>query len=273
VVRSTQTVNEENQSQEGQQNVTVANNLPEAQGQNGSQANNKSTRTEEVTNYEISKTTRTQVREAGVIKRVSAAVLINNIVQVDGQGQKSYQARSPEEMQQLSALVRNAIGFDQQRGDSVEVVTMRFAEPGDIPDQVDPSTLPVFLGLTKADLFRIGEIAGYVLLGLLAMLLVVRPIVRRVLEASRESEDVPPGMLTPAMPGIPMVVGGAPIAELPAAPDAGMAPPTPGIESMIDIARIEGQVKASSLKKIGEIVDKHPEEAVSIIRNWLYQAA
>ena len=51
------------------------------------------------------------------------------------------------------------------------------------------------------------------------------------------------------------------------------APPTPGIESMIDIARIEGQVKASSLKKIGEIVDKHPEEAVSIIRNWLYQTA
>ena len=79
-------------------------------------------------------------------------------------------------------------------------------------------------------------------------------------------------MLTPMQPALPMVVGGAPIAELPAAPDMGMAPPTPGIESMIDIARIEGQVKASSLKKIGEIVDKHPEEAVSIIRNWLYQA-
>ncbi|WP_341705128.1 flagellar basal-body MS-ring/collar protein FliF [Ferrovibrio sp.] len=273
VVRSTQTVNEQTQSQEGQQNVTVANNLPEAQGQGGNQATNNSTRTEEVVNYEISKTIRTQVREAGVIKRISAAVLVNNIVQVDGQGQRSYQARSPEEMQQLTALVRNAIGFDQQRGDTTEVVTMRFAEPGDIPDEVDPDSLPVFLGLTKADLFRIGEIAGYVLLGLLAMLLVVRPIIRRVLEASQESEDVPPGMLTPAMPGVPMVVGGAPIAELPAAPDAGMAPPTPGIESMIDIARIEGQVKASSLKKIGEIVDKHPEEAVSIIRNWLYQAA
>ena len=273
VVRSTQTVNEENQSQEGQQSVTVANNLPEAQGQNGNQQTNKSTRTEEVTNYEISKTTRTQVREAPVIKRISAAVLVNNIVQIDAQGRKSYQTRSPEEMQQLNSLVRNAIGYDQQRGDSVEVATMRFAEPGDIPEQVDPNAVPIFLGLTKPDLFRIGETAAYILLGLLAMLLVVRPIVRRVLEASRESEDVPPGMLTPAMPGVPMVVGGAPIAELPAAPDAGMAPPTPGIESMIDIARIEGQVKASSLKKIGEIVDKHPEEAVSIIRNWLYQAA
>lgn len=273
VVRSTQTITENSQSQEGQQNVTVANNLPEAQGQGGSQATSTANRTEELINYEISKTIRTQVREAGVVRRVSAAVLVNNIIQVDGQGQRSYLARSPEELQQLGTLVRNAIGFDQARGDTVEVVSMRFAEPGDIPEEVDPATLPVFLGLTKAELFRIGEIAGYVLLGLLAMLLVVRPLIRRVLEASRESEDIPPGMLTPAAPGLPMVVGGAPVAELPAAPDAGMAPPTPGIESMIDIARIEGQVKASSLKKIGEIVDKHPEEAVSIIRNWLYQAA
>lgn len=273
VVRSTQTITEESQSQEGQQNVTVANNLPEAENQGGNQATSNANRTEELVNYEISKTIRTQVREAGVVRRVSAAVLVNNIVQVDGQGQRSYQARSPEEMQQLTALVRNAIGFDQQRGDTIEVVSMRFAEPGDIPEEVDPDSLPILLGLTKADLFRIGEIAGYVLLGLLAMLLVVRPIIRRVLEASRDSDDVPPGMLTPAMPGVPMVVGGAPVSELPAAPDAGMAPPTPGIESMIDIARIEGQVKASSLKKIGEIVDKHPEEAVSIIRNWLYQAA
>ncbi|MFN4276804.1 MAG: flagellar basal-body MS-ring/collar protein FliF [Ferrovibrio sp.] len=273
VVRSTQTITENNQSQEGQQNVTVANNLPEAQGQGGTQATSTANRTEELVNYEISKTIRTQVREAGVVRRVSAAVLVNNIIQVDGQGQRSYLARSPEELQQLSTLVRNAIGFDQARGDTVEVVSMRFAEPGDIPEEVDPASLPIFLGLTKDELFRIGEIAGYVLLGLLAMLLVVRPLIRRVLEASRESEDIPPGMLTPAAPGLPMVVGGAPIAELPAAPDAGMAPPTPGIESMIDIARIEGQVKASSLKKIGEIVDKHPEEAVSIIRNWLYQTA
>src|SRR3546814_16893958 len=83
--------------------------------------------------------------------------------------------------------------------------TLVRSEPGNTPDQVDPNSLPVFRGMTKADLSRIGEIAGYVLLGLLAMLLVVRPIVRRVLEASRESEDVPPGMLTPAMSGVPKI--------------------------------------------------------------------
>ena len=42
------------------------------------------------------------------------------------------------------------------------------------------------------------------------------------------------------------------------------------IEELIDIDRVEGRVKASSVKKVGEIVDKHPEEALSIIRTWLY---
>ena len=273
VVRSTQTISEQNQSQEGQQAVTVQNNLPEAQAQGANQATQRGQRSEELINYEISKTIRTQVREGGVMKKVSAAVLVNHIVLVDGEGKRAYQPRSPEELQQLTALVRNAIGFDQGRGDNVEVVSMRFAEPGDIPEEVDPDLQPIFMGLNKRDLFRIGEIAGYLLAALLALLLVVRPIVRRIIEASQNPDEVPPGMLTPSMPGVPSVVGSAPIAELPAAPD-GMSPmATPGIESMIDIARIEGQVKASSLKKIGEIVDKHPEEAISIIRNWLYQAA
>jgi flagellar M-ring protein FliF len=43
------------------------------------------------------------------------------------------------------------------------------------------------------------------------------------------------------------------------------------LEQMIDINQVEGRVKASSLKKIGEIIDKHPEETVSIIRTWMFQ--
>jgi len=54
-----------------------------------------------------------------------------------------------------------------------------------------------------------------------------------------------------------------------------MALPAPadGIEAKIDIARIEGQVKASSVKRVAEFVDKHPEESVSIIRSWLHESA
>lgn len=42
-------------------------------------------------------------------------------------------------------------------------------------------------------------------------------------------------------------------------------------DELIDIDRVEGRVKASSVKKVGEIVDKHPDEALSIIRAWMYQ--
>jgi flagellar M-ring protein FliF len=53
-----------------------------------------------------------------------------------------------------------------------------------------------------------------------------------------------------------------------------IALPAPdGIEQKIDIARIEGQVKASSVKRVAEFVDKHPEESVSIIRSWLHETA
>jgi flagellar M-ring protein FliF len=42
-------------------------------------------------------------------------------------------------------------------------------------------------------------------------------------------------------------------------------------ESLIDIGQVEGRVRTSSVRKVGEIIEKHPEEAVSIIRNWMYQ--
>ena len=42
-------------------------------------------------------------------------------------------------------------------------------------------------------------------------------------------------------------------------------------EELIDIDRVEGRVKASSVKKVGEIVQKHPEEALAILRSWMYQ--
>jgi flagellar M-ring protein FliF len=43
------------------------------------------------------------------------------------------------------------------------------------------------------------------------------------------------------------------------------------VDELIDIDKVEGRVKASSIRKIGEIVEKHPEEALAIVRNWMYQ--
>ncbi|WP_276529291.1 flagellar M-ring protein FliF C-terminal domain-containing protein, partial [Acinetobacter nosocomialis] len=66
--------------------------------------------------------------EGGRIKRISVAVLVDGIYARDGQGNVNYQPRAAEELDRIGALVRSSIGFDQRRGDQVEVVNLRFAE-------------------------------------------------------------------------------------------------------------------------------------------------
>jgi len=120
------------------------------------------------------------------------------------------------------------------------------------------------MGLEKGDLMYLGTTAGTALIGLLILMLVVKPMIGRFLDTAKTLGGN-------AMPAL--AVAGAPAAALPA-PAAGNAvvrvPQSPQGE-MIDIGQVEGRVAASSLKKIGEIVEKHPDEAVSIVRSWMYQ--
>jgi len=267
VVRSTQNVTENasNTDQNAASGaVSVGNNLPEAQStKGGTKSSSSNGRQEETVNYEISKTIRTQVREAGLIKRLSVAVLVDG-VRGTKNGVKTYTPRSKEELDQLAALVRSTIGYDQKRGDTVEVVNMPFASVEDLPPPIEELNL---FGLGKQDLFRIAEMLVLAIVALLVLLLVVRPLLARAL-APR-----PPGASD-----VPQLTDASGQGGLALAPPVGSEltalssdVPRNNIEAMIDIARVEGQVKASSLKKIGEIVDKHPEEAVAIVRNWLYQ--
>ena len=85
-------------------------------------------RSEEIVNYEISSTTKTEVIEGGRVNRISVAVLVDGNYSKNDKGEITYQPRSKEEIDRIAALVRTAIGFDQKRGDQVEVVNLRFAE-------------------------------------------------------------------------------------------------------------------------------------------------
>lgn len=266
VVRSTQTVAENSNSRESAAaTVSVQNNIPTQPAPNGdgaAGAANASNRNEETVNYEISRTTKTHVRESGSVKRLSVAVAVDG----NYDAQKAYQPRSPEELAQLARLVKSAVGFDEKRGDSVEVINMRFAGG---PDSADDGPRPLF-GLDKNDYIRIAEMVTLGIVGILVILLVVRPIVRRFLEALPEAIANSKQMIAdstasakPALPGTgPNMLGMAPAM----AGDARAM-----IESTIDMQQVDGRVRESSVKKIGEIVDKHPEEAVNIIRNWMYR--
>src|SRR4051794_16672825 len=128
VVRSTQTREETAATADNQGQVTVANELPGNQGTQGTPAREQSKKSEEITNYDISRTTETRVIEGGRINRISVAVLVDGAYNKNERGETVYSERSREELDRIAALVRSAIGFDQRRGDQVEVVNLRFAE-------------------------------------------------------------------------------------------------------------------------------------------------
>ncbi|MBT3551399.1 MAG: flagellar M-ring protein FliF [Rhodospirillaceae bacterium] len=264
VVRSTNSVEEQAQSRdtEGGDPVTVGTNLPDGAGadDSGQSSSNQESRTEETVNFEISKRIINHVREIGLIKRLSVAVLVDGIITFNDDGDPVYNERTKADMDNLAKLVSTAIGFNEGRGDTVEVINMRFAA---IPIEPDVP-LDLFFGLQKNDLLKIAEVVVLSILAILVILLVVRPLVSRAFEA------------------LPAAAAAAEqkLLEQQAAATAALAPPAsaPGeaeeqFEELIDIDRVEGRVRASSVKKVGEIVEKHPEEALSIIRNWLYQEA
>ena len=275
VVRSSQTREETADNGEGNNNqVTVGNELPGAnpgKGAEGAAQRDESHKTEEIVNYEISKTTKTEVIEGGRIKRLSVAVLVDGTYAKDDKGDVTYQPRPKEELDQIGALVRSAIGYDQKRGDQVEIVNLRFAETPVSPI-VAPAGWLSSLQFTKDDIMRAIEMLVMGILGLVVLLFVVRPLVRRIITPDQAAAALPPGM-----PG-----GAEALMSSAAAGTAAIGPPGAGpivpadaseTSKMIDIAQIQGQVHAQSVQKVGELADKNPRETVSIIRQWLNESS
>ena len=283
VVRSTQVVEEQASSQdEAPAGVTVGNNLPDALPDidEGSGSQSQTSRTEETVNYEITKTVKTHVREAGLVRRLSVAVMVNGKTVPNEEGEVTYEARTAEELEKITALVRSAVGFDEARGDTIEVVEMPFLELAGSDGVADTD----FLGLTKADLMRAAELLVLGVVAMLVLLLVVRPLLGRILEVDiSENAEGAPGLL-PDGSSRPVLTGpdGQPVPRLASDPQTAIAARVDGgndlvdqgvsneIDQMIDLNHVEGRVRASSIRKIGEIIEKHPEESVAIIRSWLY---
>lgn len=272
VVRSQVTVNENEESSDGEPpNVSVTNNLPDpnASSNSSNRSSSKSGKTQETTNYEISKKVKNTVREMGEIRRVTAAVLVDGVYDVAADGKKTYRDRTPEELAKLEELVRNSIGFDRTRQDQVKVVSMQFAGGEEQYAAEEPGEF--IFGMRRDFVEKIASNLGLSIVAILFLLLVLRPLIGRAIE-SMQGQVGPDGrrLLTADGSGVPQLAG-------PGAP----AMPAPALggeeeviaDELIDIDKVEGRVKASSIRKIGEIVDKHPEEALSIIRNWLYQEA
>lgn len=263
-------------SQGADKPISVANSLPGAEladepAANGPQKTDKSKVVREEISYLNSVTSRTTTIQPGEIKRLSIAVIVDGNYTQNADGTQVYSRRSDEELQQLTRLIEGAVGYNEERGDTIVVQSMEFT-PVEILDSVaDDGGI---MGFSSAQMVEVLKTLIIGVIVLLLTILVIRPLMKAVL--------TPTGGGQLALAGGGGAIGQQQVAGHLIAPgDAGavvgpagdpeiLTPRNRGIQGHIDVAQIEGEVQASSLKKVGELVENHPDETVAIIRNWLH---
>jgi flagellar M-ring protein FliF len=154
----------------------------------GGLAGNSFSRKNVTRNYEISRITRHVQEATGTIRRLSVAVMVDGVHEkvVDKEGSPSliYRARSAEEMQWFEKIVKNAIGYDDERGDRVEVVNVSFALPQVREVEFDP--VDQWRELAE----RMAMPLLYFLLTAIFLLFVVRPFFRLLTVKQMEAQRV-----------------------------------------------------------------------------------
>jgi flagellar M-ring protein FliF len=259
VLRSSQSREESSATADNSGQVTVNNELPGNQRQdNATPARDQSKKTEETNNYEISRTTKTEVTEAGRVNRISVAVLVDGSYSKNDKGEMVYQERGKEQLDRIAALVRSAIGFDQKRGDQVEVVNLKFAEAPLVVPVAEPTGLLGMLQFTKDDVMYVIELGVMMLLGLVVLFMVIRPLVRRIL-ASEEISSLAGPMSA--------------LTDDSTQPAGQNLVPSNATAQLIDVAQVQGQVHAQSVHRVGELAERNPNETASIVRQWLSEPA
>ena len=270
VLRSSQNRNEASSSANPEGQVSVGNELPGARDQAApAQPRESTSKTEEVVNYEISRSTRTELAEAGRLKRISVAVVVDGTYAKGNGGEPTYQPRAKEDLERIAALVRSAVGFDKGRGDQVEVVNLPLVEtPAALPAE-PVSFAASLLSFTRDDLVRFIELGIIAVLTLIVLLVVVRPMVKRVIAPEGPLAGIP-GLSGPD-PAL-AVAGPAPqIAAMPAGP-AGAPASTPAASSGGEggqEAGTRGPSPTEQLNQLGELARANPKEAAGVLRGWM----
>jgi flagellar M-ring protein FliF len=248
VLRSEQTSEDKEKTPTGSEDtldVSVANNIPGAgfsQDINSGYAT--SSKTDDTKNYEISKTVTSQIRDSGIIQKLSVAVLVDGIYEKDETGEKEvYQPRSEEELKKIENIVKVAVGFDPKRNDQLEVINMPFAR--DLAE-LDSDVVDDWLKEELPGILQTIVIGAVIFLIFIA---VIRPIAMRAFDVRKADFPINPTIKDQL--GISQKSG-------------------PDDEVMINISRTSLQpTTPMAVEKINDSVEQHPQETLMLIRRWL----
>lgn len=275
VARSTQTTEESSNRSDvqPQDQVSVANNLPTESGPaagNAAKSDERTQRTEETTNFEISRTVRNEKRRGAVLRQLSIAVQVDHATARAADGSVSLLPRSAEELEQLETLVRSAAGVDERRGDVVRIVSRPFV----VAESDETVETPV-LGLDRDGWWRLAELATLAVLGLMMLFFGVRPAIRRLLPATAElPAQIPalPAGLTPAADRAGLVPAPSSVdgVTVDIGVDARQAVTTTAPATLTQLPQVRGLVRSSLVEEVSRVVAENPADAVRVVRGWLH---
>ncbi len=265
VVRSAQVKETENATNapgaDGQ--VSASTQLPGATASGTSAAQTElGTTTEEVTNYEISETSSTEMTDPGSIKRLSVAVVVDGTYTADASGSSVYAPRDQATLDQIQSLVRSAIGYDEARGDQLTVANLQFAV-GPTPPMLGTAG-PGLFDFTRDDIINGAEMLVTLIIALALVFFIMRPLLRRVLSPEKTPLALPMSAEVATAPG-----------PLPTLPEMGEEQPagTPAhVPAWMHDARQTGAAQAATMKTVGTLVQENPKQAALIVRDWLSSA-
>lgn len=208
-----------------------------------------------VSNYEVPKTVRSVKEAAGMLERLSVAVLVDGVVKPvkdkDGNIREEWAPRSPEEMKKLEQIVRNSIGFNAQRGDSVTIENIAFQNE----DFTEAEALLTSLERKKL----VQSLLKWLLLGLsfgVFFFAVVRPFMRWITDSFQDTVD---DMLPRTIEELE---------ELQAVDNSlpGMTGALPALEESLDPNKAESELLK---ERIMSLMDTDSEKSASAFGLWL----
>ena len=267
ILRSQQTSSDKSKNTDAQAPTTVANNLPNADA-GRAQSGSQDERREETSNYEIGKTVRTSTEIAPRVQRISIAVLVDGQTTVAADGKPVWAPRRPEELARMATLVKGAVGYDQKRGDSVTVDSMRFDDAEAMSTEPAPRT-PFGLGIAQSDLLRLVQTGFIGLVMLIVGLFVFRPIISQLSNGSVRQ------LASSSVVGSNGIEGRA--AHLPPpngrllleAPNSERATQARNSDTHMLTQHEIGQTRNTSTRRLAELVEQFPEESLTLVRAWL----
>ncbi|MGR3806015.1 flagellar basal-body MS-ring/collar protein FliF [Marinibacterium profundimaris] len=268
VAISTDTEERSNTSTETNGAVTVASNLPDGDAAGGGSGQAETSETRERINYEVSEVEREVLRSPGAVRRLTIAVLVNNLIVPDEAGAPQSVPREEAELDALRELVASAVGFDAERGD---VITLKTMELPALEPEGTTAQGGSLLDLTGVDIMQLAQVGILALVALVLGLFVVRPILA----------GSAPALASDTMPALPPADGGSDYGSaldgeidgdsdsfLPPLMGGGMGG-MGGMDDGIGGLPSLGGGDDSPADRLRNLIGERQDETIEILRNWL----